>query len=169
MKKLLFLMLLPVFLSGCAAGGVNIKSENQRFALMIQRFDFLRHHNIPKAATEHSKPAPQKNKRISSVSKTEYSNIAKVVVVKHLRPAVARIHGSTSGLPVLTVDFANKPLWGVLQDISNKTGYFFTTKGVNLGKKINLKGKYNLAQLLANLFAKDNTTLNLKTKKVEVK
>ena len=85
------------------------------------------------------------------------------------RPAVAHIHGSVAGLPVLTVDFVNKPLWLVLQDISSKTGYMFTSSGIDLGKKVNLKGRYNLAKLLAVLFAKDKTSLNLKTKKITIR
>ena len=82
----------------------------------------------------------------------------------------ARIVGKTNGLPVLTVDFANRPLWKVLQDVSNDTGYVFTTKGVNLAKKVNLKGRYNFAVLLSKLFSGkgENTTVNLKTKRVSV-
>ena len=84
--------------------------------------------------------------------------------------ASARIVGKTNGLPVLTVDFVNKPLWKVLQDVSNDTGYVFTTKGINLAKKINLKGEYNFAILLSKLFngRGENTTVNLKTKRVQV-
>ncbi|MCL4497109.1 MAG: hypothetical protein M0016_02460 [Deltaproteobacteria bacterium] len=91
------------------------------------------------------------------------------VIYDKPRPALARIHGSTSGLPVLTVDFVNKPLWSVLRDVSNKTGYMFTSNGIDLGKKVNLKGRYNLAKLLAVLFAKDKTFLNLKTKKITIR
>ena len=82
----------------------------------------------------------------------------------------ARIVGKTNGLPVLTVDFTNRPLWKVLQDVSNDTGYVFTTKGVNLAKKVNLKGRYNFAVLLSKLFSGrgENTTVNLKTKRVSV-
>ena len=82
----------------------------------------------------------------------------------------ARIVGKTNGLPVLTVDFANRPLWKVLQDVSNDTGYVFTTKGVNLAKKVNLKGRYNFAVLLSKLFngKGENTTVNLKTKRVHI-
>ncbi|RZD16624.1 MAG: hypothetical protein EVJ46_06345 [Candidatus Acididesulfobacter guangdongensis] len=82
----------------------------------------------------------------------------------------ARIVGKTNGLPVLTVDFEGRPLWKVLQDVSNDTGYVFTTKGVNLAKKVNLKGRYNFAVLLSKLFSGrgENTTVNLKTKRVSV-
>ena len=82
----------------------------------------------------------------------------------------ARIVGKTNGLPVLTVDFTNRPLWKVLQDVSNDTGYVFTTKGVNLAKKVNLKGRYNFAVLLSKLFngKGENTTVNLKTKRVHI-
>jgi hypothetical protein len=82
----------------------------------------------------------------------------------------ARIVGKTNGLPVLTVDFEGRPLWKVLQDVSNDTGYVFTTKGVNLAKKVNLKGRYNFAVLLSKLFngKGENTTVNLKTKRVSV-
>ena len=85
-------------------------------------------------------------------------------------PPTARIVGKTDGLPVLTVDFVNRLLWKVLQDVSNDTGYVFTTKGVNLAKKINLKGRYNFAVLLSKLFngKGENTTVNLKTKRVKV-
>ena len=82
----------------------------------------------------------------------------------------ARIVGKTNGLPVLTVDFEGRPLWKVLQDVSNDTGYVFTTKGVNLAKKVNLKGRYNFAVLLSKLFSGrgENTTVNLKTKRVHI-
>jgi hypothetical protein len=95
----------------------------------------------------------------------------KVVKLKRAKaPSVARIVGKTDGLPVLTVDFVNKPLWKVLQDVSNDTGYVFTTKGVNLAEKVNLKGRYNFAVLLSKLFngKGENTTVNLKTKRVKV-
>jgi hypothetical protein len=68
------------------------------------------------------------------------------------------------------VDFVNRPLWKVLQDVSNDTGYVFTTKGVNLAEKVNLKGRYNFAVLLSKLFngKGENTTVNLKIKRVKV-
>lgn len=88
--------------------------------------------------------------------------------ITYIQPP-AHIHGSVAGLPVLTVNFVNKPLWRVLQDISSKTGYMFTSSGIDLGKKVNLKGRYNLAKLLAVLFAKDKTFLNLKTKKITIR
>ena len=94
----------------------------------------------------------------------------KTQVSRKVQPAPARIHGSTTGLPVLTVDFKNKPLWSVLQDVSGKTGYMFTAHGVNLAEKVNLKGRYNFAVLLAKLFngRGENTTLNLKTKRIHI-
>lgn len=92
--------------------------------------------------------------------------------ITYIKPIVkhARIVGKTNGLPVLTVDFVNKPLWKALQDVSNDTGYVFTTKGVNLAKKINLKGRYNFAVLLSKLFngKGENATVNLKTKRVRI-
>ena len=96
--------------------------------------------------------------------------LKKVKAVREVLPVQARIVGKTNGLPVLTVDFANRPLWKVLQDVSNDTGYVFTTKGVNLAKKVNLKGRYNFAVLLSKLFngKGENTTVNLKNKRVKV-
>ncbi len=81
----------------------------------------------------------------------------------------ARIHGSTAGLPVLSVNFVKTPLWKALQTLSNKTGYMFSAQGISLAKKITIKGTYNLAGLLARLFANDNTIVNLRTKKVKIK
>ena len=104
----------------------------------------------------------------SAVTSAAAFTLPKLKIIYAL-PAIARIHGSVAGLPVLTVDFVNKPLWRVLQDISSKTGYMFTSSGINLGKKVNLKGRYNLAKLLAVLFAKDKTSLNLKTKKITIR
>ena len=83
-------------------------------------------------------------------------------------PAVARIIGQTNGLPVLTVDFVNKPLWRVLQDVSGKTGYMFTSRRIDLGADITLSGKYNLAVLLNKLFAKDTVRINPQTKEVNI-
>ena len=88
--------------------------------------------------------------------------------ITYTRPP-ARIHGSTAGLPVLTVNFVKTPLWKALQTLSNKTGYMFSAQGISLAKKITIKGTYNLAGLLARLFAKDNTIVNVRTKKVKIK
>ena len=88
--------------------------------------------------------------------------------ITYMQPP-ARIHGSTAGLPVLTVNFLKTPLWKVLQTLSNKTGYMFSAQGISLAKKITIKGTYNLAGLLARLFANDNTIVNLRTKKVKIK
>ncbi|MHB1681031.1 MAG: hypothetical protein ACYCTB_11095 [bacterium] len=93
----------------------------------------------------------------------------KITYTKHIvKPA--HIIGKTNGLPVITVNFVNKPLWLILQNVSNKTGYVFSTNRVNLAQKINLKGRYNFAVLLAKLFnaKNDKTTVNIKTKKVKV-
>lgn len=168
MKKIAFILVsvLSIALSGCAYNGLNIKSENQKFALAIQRFEFLRHTGVPKVSVNTSSKAagygaPAVIKKVKTAS-------AKPILVK--TPAVARIVGKTNGLPVLTVDFVNKPLWKALQDVSNDTGYVFTTKGVNLAKKINLKGRYNFAVLLSKLFngKGENATVNLKTKRVRI-
>ena len=80
----------------------------------------------------------------------------------------ARIHGSTAGLPVLTVNFVKTPLWKALQTLSNKTGYMFTSRRVNLGADITLAGKYNLAALLNKLFAKDTVKIIQQTKKIQI-
>lgn len=109
-------------------------------------------------------PAVKKVKSLHPIKPVKFKT--KRIIKPH--PAVARIHGSTSGLPVLTVDFVNKPLWSVLQDVSGKTGYAFSVRGINLSKKVNLKGRYNLAKLLAVLFANDNTRVNLKTKGINI-
>ncbi|MDA8299743.1 MAG: hypothetical protein M0Z57_07080 [Deltaproteobacteria bacterium] len=81
---------------------------------------------------------------------------------------VSRIHGSTAGLPVLTVNFVKTPLWKALQKISAKTGYMFTSRRVNLGADITLAGKYNLAPLLNKLFAKDTVRIIPQTKKIQI-
>ena len=79
-----------------------------------------------------------------------------------------RIHGSVAGLPVLTVNFIKIPLWKALQKISSKTGYMFTTKRVNLGQKITIDGKYNLAEILNKLFAKETVRIKPEEKKVYI-
>ena len=81
---------------------------------------------------------------------------------------VSRIHGSTAGLPILTVNFVKTPLWKALQTLSNKTGYMFTSRRVNLGADITLAGKYNLAALLNKLFAKDTVKIIPQTKKIQI-
>ena len=175
---LLFLIFISLVLSGCAYNGFNVKSENQKFALAIQRFEFLKHNPLPKVSVNTSSTtktagygAPAATKKVSAFHFQKAVPVKfkeKLKVVK--APFVARIVGKTNGLPVLTVDFANRPLWKVLQDVSNDTGYVFTTKGVNLAKKVNLKGRYNFAVLLSKLFngKGENTTVNLKTKRVSV-
>ena len=87
--------------------------------------------------------------------------------ITYTRPP-ARIHGSVAGLPVLTVNFVKTPLWKALQKISNKTGYMFTERRVNLGADITLAGKYNLAALLNKLFAKDTVKIIPQTKKIQI-
>ena len=162
-------------LSGCAYNGLNVKSENQKFALAIQRFEFLKRHGIPKVSVHTSYVGDKTPAVIKKVKTASNFHLAKFKektrkkkVVK--TPLAARIVGKTNGLPVLTVDFEGRPLWKVLQDVSNDTGYVFTTKGVNLAKKVNLKGRYNFAVLLSKLFngKGENTTVNLKTKRVSV-
>jgi len=90
---------------------------------------------------------------------------------KPVKPQQSVIIGKTNGLPVLTVNFVNKPLWQVLQSISDKTGYVFSTKRINLGKKITLKGRYNFADILARIFngKDDNTSVNVEKKLIKVK
>ena len=87
--------------------------------------------------------------------------------ITYMQPP-ARIHGSTTGLPVLTVNFVKTPLWKALQTLSNKTGYMFTSRRVNLGADITLAGKYNLAALLNKLFAKDTVKIIPQTKKIQI-
>ena len=88
--------------------------------------------------------------------------------ITYIQPP-AHIHGSVAGLPVLTVDFINKPLWRVLQDISSKTGYMFTSRHIDLGADATISGKYNLAALLNKLFAKDTVKIIPQTKKIQIK
>ena len=181
---LLFLIFISLTLSGCAYNGFNVKNENKKFALAIQRFEFLRHNPLPKVSVNTSYAGgktPAVKKRVKALSAFHFQKTAsakfskgkvlkKVKAVKEVLPVQARIVGKTNGLPVLTVDFEGRPLWKVLQDVSNDTGYVFTTKGVNLAKKVNLKGRYNFAVLLSKLFSGrgENTTVNLKTKRVSV-
>ena len=80
----------------------------------------------------------------------------------------ARIHGSIKGLPVLNVDYVNKPLWSVLQDVSSKTGYMFTSRRIDLGEKITINGRYNFAGLLSKLFAQDTVKIMPQAKKVYI-
>ena len=178
MKKIIILIFLPLILglSGCAYSGFNVKSENQRFALAIQRFEFLKHHTIPVIKLSVTPPKPAGNKTPARSLKLGKPGAVIKVVKKSSKAMqekpkvkVARIHGSTAGLPVLTVNFVKTPLWKVLQTLSNKTGYMFTSKRVNLGKTVTLKGRYNFAGLLARLLANDNTIVNLRTKKVKIK
>ncbi len=103
----------------------------------------------------------------SAITSAAAFTLPKLKII-YARPAAARIHGPVSGLPVLTVNFVNKPLWSVLQDVSSKTGYMFTSRRVNLGKKITIKGKYNLAELLSKLFAKDTVKIIPAEKKVYI-
>ena len=117
------------------------------------------------------KPAVIKHVKVASAYHFQKPTPVKFRKVKVAKiQEVARIVGRTNGLPVVAVNFVNKPLWKVLQDVSNKTGYVFTTQGVNLAEKVNLKGRYNFAVLLAKLFngKGENTTVNLKTKRVRV-
>ena len=181
---LLFLIFISLVLSGCAYNGFNVKNENKKFALAIQRFEFLRHNPLPKVSVNTSYAGgktPAVKKRVKALSAFHFQKtisakfskgkvLKKVKAVREVLPVQARIVGKTNGLPVLTVDFANRPLWKVLQDVSNDTGYVFTTKGINLAKKVNLKGRYNFAVLLSKLFSGrgENTTVNLKTKRVSV-
>lgn len=177
----IFISILSLALSGCAYNGLNVKSENQKFALAIKRFEFLRHTGVPKVSVHTSSKAagygaPAVIKKVKTASAFHFQKPVPVKwkeepVKKVIKtPATARIVGKTNGLPVLTVDFVNKPLWKALQDVSNDTGYVFTTKGVNLAKKINLKGRYNFAVLLSKLFngKGENATVNLKTKRVKI-
>ena len=92
----------------------------------------------------------------------------KIKRIKKPRSVAARIHGSVAGLPVLTVDFINKPLWRVLQDISSKTGYMFTSRHIDLGADATISGKYNLAVLLNKLFKEDTVKIMPQTKKINV-
>ena len=180
MKKsiILIFLSLPLFLglSGCAYNGFNVKSENQKFALAIQRFEFLRHNTIPIIKPSVIPPKPAGNKTPAGSLKLGKPGAVIKVVKKSSKVAAekpkvkpARIHGSIKGLPVLSVNFVKTPLWKVLQTLSNKTGYMFSAQGISLAKKITIKGTYNLAGLLARLFANDNTIVNLRTKKVKIK
>jgi len=185
LKKILIsislLFLIPV-LSGCASWQTDnsIKAQNKRFMIAISRYEFLRHKGIPiinpKIKTKTHSPVAGIAATKALVPVTPKSKIltkpAMVVNYKKLKPAAPQqsvIVGKTNGLPVLTVNFVNKPLWQVLQSISNKTGYVFSTKHINLGKKITLKGRYNFADILAKIFngKNDNVSVNVKTKRVK--
>ena len=179
MKKsiILIFLSLPLLLglSGCAYNGFIVKSENQRFALAIQRFEFLRHHTIPVVKPSVIPPKPTGNKTPTRSLKLGKPGAVIKVVKKSSKAAQekpkvkpARIHGSTAGLPVLTVDFIKTPLWKALQTLSNRTGYMFTSRRLNLGADITLAGKYNLAQLLNKLFAKDTVRIIPQTKKIQI-
>ncbi|MHB8292449.1 MAG: hypothetical protein ACYDEG_08310, partial [bacterium] len=58
----------------------------------------------------------------------------KITYTKHIIKH-AYIVGKINALPVLTVDFVNKPLWLILQHIATKTEYVFSTQRINLAKK----------------------------------
>ena len=164
---ILIFLSLPLLLSGCAFNGFNVKSENHKFALAIQRFEFLRHHTVPIVTPSTARDKTRAVKKVKSWHPIKPVKF-KTKRIKKPRPAVARIHGSTSGLPVLTVDFVNKPLWSVLQDISSKTGYMFISRHVDLGVDITLSGRYNLAALLNKLFAKDTVKIMPQIKKIHI-
>jgi hypothetical protein len=187
MRKIIFLIIFSLFLLPSSAFALNgawiIKID--QIAPLVRYLEKL---NKPKDIKVKTNIA---NKRIVSVH-TSYAGDKTPAVIKKVKtvstfhqkpvsakfkkvktvkvPLAARIVGQTNGLPVLTVNFVNKPLWKVLQDVSNKTGYVFTTKGVNLAEKVNLKGRYNFAVLLAKLFngKEENTTVNLKNKSIKV-
>jgi hypothetical protein len=179
MKKsiILIFLSLPLLLglSGCAYNGFIVKSENQRFALAIQRFEFLRHHTIPVVKPSVIPPKPTGNKTPAGSLKHSKPGAVIKVVKKSSKPVqekpkikVSRIIGSASGLPVLTVNFIKMPLWEVLQNISTKTGYMFTSRRVNLGVNITLAGKYNLAELLNKLFVKETVKIKQEEKRVYI-
>ena len=179
MKKsiILIFLSLPLFLglSGCAYNGFNVKSENQKFALAIQRFEFLRHNTIPIIKPSVIPPKPAGNKTPAGSLKLGKPGAVIKVVKKSSKVAAekpkvkpARIHGSIKGLPVLSVNFVKTPLWKALQTLSNKTGYMFTERRVNLGKKITINGRYNFAELLNKLFAQDTVKIMPQAKKVYI-
>lgn len=179
MKKFIVLIFLslPLFLglSGCAYNGFNVKSENQKFALAIQRFEFLKHNTIPIIKPSVTPPKPTGNKTPAGSLKlgkpgTVIKAVKKSSKAVQEKPKVkpARIHGSASGLPVLTVNFVKTPLWKALQTLSNKTGYMFTSRRVNLGEKITITGRYNFAELLNKLFAQDTVKIMPQIKKIQI-
>ena len=177
MKKFIVLifLFLPLFLglSGCAYNGFNVKSENQKFAWAIQRFEFLRHNTIPIIKPSVIPPKPAGNKTPACSLKHSKPGTIKKVVKKRAaqekpKVKVSRIHGSAAGLPVVTVNFVKTPLWKALQTLSNKTGYMFTSRRVNLGEKITINGRYNFAELLNKLFAKDTVRIIPQTKKIQI-
>ena len=98
------------------------------------------------------------------------SSVKSVSIIKKPVIRLASINGSSNGLPVVSVNFKNKPLWQVLQYVSNKTGYIFKVKHINLVKNVTISGRYNLANFLAYIFngKSDKTTLNVRSKKVIV-
>ena len=171
MKKFIILIFLPLLLSGCAYN--NVKPENQKFALMIKRFEFLRHHTIPIIKPPVTPPKPAGNLPSAGSLKLGKPGAIKKVVKKQAeeekpKVKVSLIHGPTAGLPVLTVNFVKTPLWKALQTLSNKTGYMFTSRRVNMGEKITLNGRYNFAELLNKLFAQDTVRIMQAEKKVYI-
>jgi len=164
LKKILIsisLLFLIFTFSGCASWQTDnsIKTQNKRFALAISRYEFLRHKGIPITV-----PVTPKSRIL-----TKPAMVVNYKKPKPVAPPESVIVGKTNGLPVLTVNFVNKPLWQVLQSISDKTGYVFSTKHINLGKKITLKGRYNFADILAKIFngKNDNVSVDIKTKRVK--
>ena len=178
MKKFIVLIFLslPLFLglSGCAYNGFNVKSENKKFALMIERFEFLRHQRIPVIKIPITPPKPAGN--LTPAVSLKSGKQGAIIKVKKSSKAVqekpkvkpARIHGPIKGLPVLTVNFIKMPLWEALQKISTKSGYMFTSRRIDLGKKITLNGRYNFAELLSKFFAKDTVKIIPAEKKVYI-
>jgi hypothetical protein len=188
-KKILILISLLFLIfsfSGCASwnAGNNIKAQDTKFALAIRRFEFLRHKGVPivkiaavskaeriKTKTKNNKPFKIPLFKISEGSTPKLLKNWKKTILKVKTQVVkqAKIKGNYNGLPVLTVDFINKPLWLMLQNVSNNTGFVFSTQGINLGKKKSIKGRYNLAVLLSKLFVNAQTTVNIKNKRINIK
>lgn len=189
MKKIIFLLIFGLFLlpSSAFATGVWLIKIDQVGPLL----NYLERLNKPKSITKikanvvkfHHRSSYAAGVKAPAVNKHKFSKKSRArgglkgtvkAVIKAYKPKTLKLNasiiGKTNGLPVITVDYTNKPLWNILQDISNQTGYVFSTAGINLAEKISLKGRYNFAVLLAKIFnaKNDKTTVNIKTKKVKI-
>ncbi|MCL4497345.1 MAG: hypothetical protein M1467_04470 [Deltaproteobacteria bacterium] len=137
----------------------NIKKENQKMRELISMYYLKKKNPIKIVKTKKAKlPAGGrkfiKTKRIINENKKEakIKNQEKIKPPKILKPS---IFGDASPLPSVSL-YANKtPLWRVIEELNEKTGYYFIAKHINLARSITINLKaINLAVLLNRLFGR---------------
>jgi hypothetical protein len=137
----------------------NIKKENQKIRELISMYYLKKKNPIKIVKTKKAKLPPArrkfiKTKRIINENKKEakIKNQEKIKPPKILKPS---IFGDASPLPSVSL-YANKtPLWRVIEELNEKTGYYFIAKHINLARSITINLKaINLAVLLNRLFGR---------------